>query len=110
MRADQLAEVILRASVHKLDDEVRIVVHNPGKVGPRSSVPLQAAGYGMDWESGTFELVPATPLTRLTPEDVTAIRASVSKGQSWHAYQAHKALRERIALLEAEIAVLKGGQ
>lgn len=110
MKASQLAEAILRASTRKLDDEVRIVVHNPGKIGPRSSVPLQAAAYGIDWENGTFELIPTVPLTRLTPEDVEAIRVSVSKGSSWHAYQAHKVLRERITQLETELAILKGAQ
>lgn len=110
MKANQLAEAILRVSTRKLDDEVRIVVHNPGKVGPRSSVVLQSAGYGMDWENGTFELIPATPLTRLTPEDVEAIRVSVSKGSSWHAYQAHKVLHERIKQLEAELAAVRGAQ
>ena len=64
----------------------------------------------MDWERGTFELIPAMPLTRLTPEDVAAIHKSVSAGSSWHAYQAHKKLHERIQQLEAEIAALKGGQ
>ena len=110
MKAEQLAEIILRAPTRSLGDEVRIVVHNPGKVGPRSSVPLQVAGYGTDWERGTFELIPAMPLTRLTPEDVAAIHKSVSAGSSWHAYQAHKKLHERIQQLEAEIASMKGGQ
>lgn len=110
MRANQLAEIILRAPTNSLDDEVRIVVHNPGKVGPRSSVPLKAAAYGMDWERGTFELIPAAPLSLLSPEDVAAIHKSVSAGSSWHAYQAHKKLHERIQQLEAEIAAMKGGQ
>lgn len=108
MKATDLAERILSAASRKPDDEVRIVVHSPGSIGPRPSVALASAGYGFDWENGTFELVPSEPLTRLTAEDVAAIRSSVSKGQSWHAYQAHKKFHERIKSLEDELAKLKG--
>lgn len=108
MKSRELAEIILNGNGRNMDDEVRVVVHNPGKIRPRSSVGLQIAAYGHDWEAGTFELVPAMPLTRLSIEDVEAIRVSVIKGQSWHAYQAHKALHERIKSLEAEVSRLKG--
>jgi hypothetical protein len=39
-------------------------------------------------------------LTGLSAADVEAIRTSVRQGSSWHAHQAHKRLRERIAELE----------
>lgn len=110
MNATQLAEIILRASTRKLDDEVRIVAQaRAPTMGPRYTVGLLAAGYGIDWENGTFELVPATPLTVLTPGELEEIHKSMAKGQSWHAYQAWKKQDDRIKALEAELAALKGG-
>ena len=43
-------------------------------------------------------------LTGLSAADVEAIRASARQGSSWHAYQANKQLRERIAELERQLA------
>ncbi len=103
------------------DHEVRIVVHAPGSLGGTPSVGLSGRGIqvGFDWDHGKLLLNPEVPLTRLTPEDVAAIHESVKKGQSWHAYQAHKQAREKhseqlqqckeeIARLKAENAELIG--
>lgn len=102
------------------DHEVRIVVHAPGSLGGTPSVGLSARGIqvGFDWDNGKLLLNPEFPLTRLTPEDVAAIHESVKKGQSWHAYQAHKKTtekhseqlqqcKEEIARLKAENAELR---
>ena len=104
------------------DHEVRIVVHAPGSLGGTPSVGLSGRGIqvGFDWDHGKLLLSPEVPLTRLTPEDVAAIHESVKKGQSWHAYQAHKQTKEKhseqlqqckeeIARLNAENAELKDG-
>lgn len=79
------------------DHEVRIVVHAPGSLGGTPSVALSERGIqvGFDWDHGKLLLTPEVPLTRLTPEDVAAIHESVKKGQSWHAYEAHKQMREK---------------
>ncbi|MDP4076229.1 hypothetical protein [Acidovorax sp. A1169] len=109
MNATQLAEIILRASTRKLDDEVRIVAQaRAATMGPRHTVGLHSAGYGIDWENGTFELIPATPLTVLTPEELAEVRKSMAMGQSWHAYKSWKKQDERIKALEAELATLRG--
>lgn len=102
------------------DHEVRIVVHAPGSLGGTPSVGLSGRGIqvGFDWDHGKLLLNPEVPLTRLTPEDVAAIHESVKKGQSWHAYQAHKKTKEKhseqlqqckeeIARLKAENAELR---
>ncbi|MDT3718484.1 hypothetical protein [Pseudomonas oryzihabitans] len=96
------------------DHEVRIVVHAPGSIGGTPSVPLSNRGIqvGFDWDHGKLLLYPEVPLTRLTPEDVAAIHESVKKGQSWHAYQAHKKTKEKhseqLQQCKEEIARLKG--
>lgn len=78
------------------DHELRIVVHAPGSLGGTPSVGLSGRGIqvGFDWDNGKLLLTPEVPLTRLTPEDVAAIHESVKKGQSWHAYEAHKRAHE----------------
>lgn len=88
--------------------ELRILVHAPGTVGGVPSVGVASILPGFDWEAGQLLLRPAQPLTALTPEQVSDITKSVRTGSSWHAYQREKALRERIAALEAEVAALKG--
>lgn len=79
------------------DHEVRITINAPESLGGTPSVGLSPRGaqVGFDWDDGKLLLIPEVPLTRLTPEDVIAIRESVKKGQSWHAYQSYKALDEK---------------
>jgi hypothetical protein len=102
------------------DHEVRIVVHALGSIGGTPSVSLSERGVqvGFDWDHGKLLLYPEVPLTRLTSEDVAAIHESVKKGQSWHAYQAHKNTKEKhseqlqqckeeITMLKAENAELR---
>lgn len=88
---------------------LQVVTFNPGTVGGTPTVPVKQLGPGIDWDHGKLMLYPAQPLTALKPEDVAAIHKSAREGQSWHAYQAHKALHERIRALEAELAALKQG-
>lgn len=109
MKASELAEMIMRAPTRRLDDEVSVVVHAPGSIGASPSSVVTNAGYGFDWDNGQFQLFTADKLTKLTQDQVDAIQASARGGQSWHAYQAQKKLRERIVQLEAEIAALRKG-
>lgn len=98
---------ILSAGDSKGEAKVRVLLHAPGGVGPLPSVAVCTAQHGFDWESGTFLLSTSEKLTKLSQEEVDAIRESVRKGQSWHAYEAQKKLRERIRLLEQENLNLK---
>jgi hypothetical protein len=84
-----------------------IPVYRPGAVGGTPRVMVSSITAGFDWDSGMIFLNPESPLTTLTPEDLAAIRESVSKGQSWHAYQAHQKLTDKIRALELEVASLK---
>lgn len=72
------------------DADVVIKIERPGSIGGTPCVAVTSLNVGFDWDNGKLILVPQHPLTMLTAEDVAAIRESVSKGQSWHAYEAHK--------------------
>lgn len=61
---------------------------------------------GFDWNVGTILITCAEQLTRLSPEDVEAIRTSVKMGQSWHAYQGYKEQQAKIKLAEARLSWL----
>lgn len=107
MKTGFAADLILsHPSSSTLETELRIIVHRPGSIGPLPTVGVEQAGRGIDWDKGNFLLYPEVPLTALSPEDVEAIRESVKKGQSWHAYQSYKKQADRIAALEAEVATL----
>jgi hypothetical protein len=67
-----------------------IAIQSQGSMGGTPCVEVGNVQAGFDWDSGKLMIYPATPLTTLTTEDVAAIRESVSKGQSWHAYEAYK--------------------
>lgn len=84
----------------------RLVVRkfNPGGMTGHQTVEVERLDAGFDWEAGRIIITPARPLTELSSEDVEAIRKSVREGTSWHAYQREKALRDRIAALEKELA------
>lgn len=79
--------------------ELAIVIHAPGSLGGTPSVPVARIDAGFDWDHTQLLLTPGQPLTPLQPDQVEAIIRSVAAGQSWHAYEAQKALR---AELEAE--------
>ncbi|PLC06384.1 hypothetical protein CY658_04945 [Variovorax sp. RO1] len=110
MKAADLAEIILRAPTRRLDAEAKIVVCRPGTVGGTPAVSLKSAGFGIDWDNGTFQIYPAEQLTTLSAEDVAAIHKDVVKGGSWHAFQQWKKQDARIKALEAELAALKGAK
>jgi hypothetical protein len=80
-----------------------IRISNPGGLTAHQTVEVSQVCVGFDWEAGKLIFEPAQPLTPLTAEQVEAISQSVRQGQSWHAYEREKALRERIAVLEAHL-------
>lgn len=87
--------------------ELAIVVVSQGKIGATTCVEVKNIQAGIDWDMGKFMIYPAEPLTTLSAEDVANIRKSVAGGQSWHAYQAHKAHKEQLKAVEAERDELK---
>lgn len=110
MFAHEIAERILGPSSRTLDLEARIVVQSQGSVGSTPSVAVSSVQAGFDWDNGKFLIYPEQALTTLTPDDVAAIRDSVRKGGSWHAYQQYKKQAERIKVLEAELAAQRAAQ
>lgn len=102
-----LAEIIMQRDSRHFDKKVRVCIHSPGAIGGTPSVAVVSAGFGFDWDNGTFLINTDEKLTKLTPEDVEAIRISVAKGGSWHAYQEWKKQDARIKELEAELRALK---
>lgn len=67
--------------------KVVIPVVRPGTLGGTPCVEVKQVAAGFDWDAGKVMLYPEHELTTLTAEDVIAIRESVAKGQSWHAYR-----------------------
>lgn len=106
----EVFERILRLFKNSPNLELRIVVQSQGSVGGTPSVAVSNVQAGFDWDSGKLLIYPEQVLTALTPEDIAAIRESVSRGQSWHAYQQYKKQAERIKALEQELAALRAPQ
>lgn len=79
-------------------------IQSEGGLGGTPAVPVTGIHAGFDWDSGKVLISTERALTGLSAEDVEAIRTSVRQGSSWHAYQANKQLRERIAELERELS------
>lgn len=92
----QVAE--LKSILECKADDIKVVirVERPGSIGGTPCVEVESLHAGFDWDSGKLLIYPAKPLTALSAEDVAAIHESVSKGQSWHAYEAYKKQMARI--------------
>lgn len=100
---EQAIQILTRAKNYRAEPmTLRVVVYNPGTIGTTPNVAIIGMQAGIDWDNGLVLLKPARQLTALTQEQVDAIMVSARKGQSWHAYEAQKRLRERVRELEAE--------
>nr|DAM52196.1 MAG TPA: hypothetical protein [Caudoviricetes sp.] len=106
MKFSKFSELVARLwsnpQTQRRDPEVTILINAPGRIGPSPSVEVEAIHAGFDWDAGQVIIFPTHPLTVLTPEQVSAIEESVRKGQSWHAYEAHKKNRAEIKELTAQ--------
>ena len=89
------------------DPDVVMSVQSQGELrGPTPAVAVTAAHAGFDWDSGRVLLTPEQPVIALTAEQVEAIVKSVRAGESWHAYQRYKTLRQQCRDLELQLARL----
>jgi hypothetical protein len=104
-----LQRLHLYAGSRKDTKALQVPVFAPYSVGGTACVGVTAIHSGIDWDANKIMLQTERPVTLLTPEDVAAIHKSAKEGQSWHAYQMHKKLSDRIRALEAELAALKQG-
>ena len=87
------------------DAEVLVCVQSQGELrGHTPAVAVTEAHAGFDWDGGRVLLTTENPVIALSVEQVAAVLKSVRAGQSWHAYHAHKSLRERIRELETQLA------
>lgn len=98
--AAKVARIAESPSVARCDPEITIRIYSPGSIGPAPSVGVQSIDCGIDWNASQVMILPAEKLTVLTPAEVAAIATSVRKGQSWHAYQAHKKQRDELKAME----------
>lgn len=104
MKLSEALPLLERIRLRGGDPELVVTVQSEGGLGGTPAVPVTGIHAGIDWDSGKVLISTERALTGLSAEDVEAIRASVRKGGSWHAYQVHKRLRERIAELERQLA------
>jgi len=107
MRLSTLIATLQRIATRGGDPDVMVSVQSQGELrGTIPAVGINAAHAGFDWDSGRVLLTPAQPVVALTAAQVEAIVKSVREGQSWHAYQTYKTLRQRCRDLEAQVARL----
>ena len=104
MRLSDAMLILERIRAQGGDPELLVTIQSEGGLGGTPSVAVTGIHAGFDWDSGKVLISTERALTGLSAEDVEAIRASVRQGSSWHAYQAHKRLRERIAELERQLS------
>lgn len=121
LRALQVAEslntIIANATGRCERLTFEVLVNQPGSMGGSPAVGIVSLDLGFDWNAGRILLRPAQELSVLSQEDIAAIRESVKKGSSWHAYQQYQqqeaekdALREEIAQLQARLAEKEAAQ
>jgi len=105
--AQQALDILKRNSElqsYRFADQVmHIQTFAPGSVGGTPGVAVVSMHSGFDWDNGRLLLLPEQPLTTLTPEDVAAIRDSVGKAQSWHAFQAWRKQQSEVERLKAAL-------
>ena len=107
MKLSNLIASLQRIAAAGGDPDVVVSVQSQGELrGTTPTVEINAAHAGFDWDCGRVLLTPTEPVVALTAEQVEAIIKSVREGQSWHAYQTYKTLRQRCRDLEAQVARL----
>lgn len=109
MKLKQAIELLqqIQENSHGRQLKLCIPVFRPGALGGTPCVDVIDINAGFDWDARKVMLTGETQLTTLSPEEVADIRTSVSKGQSWHAYQAHKAMKEKLDAAEARADALQ---
>lgn len=108
MKFKKALEKLNRIAEHmgsRLDTaDLMIMIHSPGSIGGTPSIPVLDINAGFDWDANKVLITTDKALSLLTIEERDAISVSISKGQSWHAYQAHKKLTDKITALENELS------
>lgn len=98
------------ALMHNLTEDERrpmklaVVVHAPGSIGGTPASIITSVVAGFDWDQGTILITTADRLTRLSAEDVEAIRLDSKKAQSPAGYQMYKRHKEVTDELKAQVA------
>lgn len=89
------------------DVQLSVRIFKPGMIGGTPCVPVKRLDQGFDWDAGKVLITPDVELTTLTAEEVADIRKSVADGQSWHAHQVQKKLRDERDELRAKVEELE---
>lgn len=68
----------------KLEGNVEIVVMSQGSIGPTPTVNIKNIQLGFDWDNGKILIFADAPIIKLTPEDLEAVKKSLSQAYSYH--------------------------
>lgn len=99
MNARELLDLLTaRAEGNRQFDQIKVVVTvlRPGSLGGTPCTAVERVDFGFDWDHNKLMFKTEQPVTALTPEQVAEIHESAKKGQSWHAYEAHKAMADKL--------------
>lgn len=102
MELKTATEILSRERHDRRPMKLVVVLHRPGSMGGTPCIEVEGIHDGFDWDAGKVMIHTAQPLTLLSPEDVTAIHESVKKGQSWHAFEAHRKIDDKRLAAERE--------
>ena len=98
MLVQQLQEIVARmltASGGRMKDaKLAVVIQHPGGIGGTPSVPIKSIAAGFDWDAGKLLIYPESPLSMLSAEQLQELHSSAIKGESWHAFERHKKIRQ----------------
>lgn len=97
MRLFEILKQLIRSVRHDVDLEVVIPIADYGGRRHTPAVPLVPADCGIDWDKGRILLRPRQLLSRLSRENVQAPNG-LRRARSWHTYQPHKAMTEKVPL------------
>lgn len=90
--------------------ELVVPVYRPGTTGPRPVVSVTDIQPGTDWNKNRVFVTTTEKLSALSEPQIQAITENARLGQSWQAMQREQKLREKIRLLENQIAALTQAQ
>mgnify|MGYP003450602527 FL=1 len=107
MKVSELIALLQRPGV-TADMNVMIRVYRPGSIGGQPVTGIKQAHAGIDWDKGKFILYPEAELTKLSDEEVRAIREHAGSLQSYAMYQVQKEHAAEIECLKTRIAELEG--
>lgn len=84
MKGSDIKNFIESLPIDKLEGNVEIVVMSQGSIGPTPTVKINNIQLGFDWDNGKILIFADSPIVKLTPEDLDAVKKSLSQAYSYH--------------------------